>query len=147
VPESPGTWAEYVAEPEFDESLVYAHLGEFARHVVEQMKAGATGEFAAVFDAVERLHVDGDEYVREAATIGLLEDLQNVAGHAGVDRRPGSAGYAEVERLYARWQELEGIRAGTSPKLPLEDAEQAPIVSSGLKGSTHPTRAGTGEGK
>lgn len=106
-------WVEYVAEPEYDESLLYAHLGEFAHHVVEQMKAGATGEFAAVFDAVERLHVDGDEYVREAATIGLLENLQNVAGPAGVDPesfvpylRPESAKW---------WAELNSFWAGKHP--------------------------------
>lgn len=31
----------------------------------------------AVFDAVERWLLSGDHYVRVAATVGLLEDLQN----------------------------------------------------------------------
>jgi hypothetical protein len=34
---------------------------------------------------IERLHVEGDPYVREAATIGLLEGIQNVWGNNGVD--------------------------------------------------------------
>jgi hypothetical protein len=106
-------WTAYVAEPAYDESLLYVHLGEFARHVVELLKNGSTGEFAAVFDAVERLHVNGDAYVREAATIGLLEGLQNVAGHAGIDPesfvphlRPESSKW---------WAELNGFWAGTLP--------------------------------
>jgi hypothetical protein len=36
-------WTAYVAEPEYDESLLYVHLGEFARHVVELLKGGSTG--------------------------------------------------------------------------------------------------------
>jgi hypothetical protein len=35
-----------------------------------------------VFAVVERWHVEGDSYVREAATIGLLEDLQNENLHS-----------------------------------------------------------------
>ena len=38
-----------------------------------------------MFRVVEVLHTDGDAYVREAATIGLLESIQNVAGNIGVD--------------------------------------------------------------
>jgi hypothetical protein len=34
---------------------------------------------------IERLHVEGDSYVREAATIGLLESIQNQWGNNGVD--------------------------------------------------------------
>ena len=38
-----------------------------------------------MFEAIERLHLEGDEYVREAATIGALEGIQNVAGNDGID--------------------------------------------------------------
>jgi len=31
----------------------------------------------SIFQAVEDWHINGDPYVREAASIGLLEDLQN----------------------------------------------------------------------
>jgi hypothetical protein len=30
-----------------------------------------------MFDVIELLHTNGDDVVREAATIGLLEDMQN----------------------------------------------------------------------
>jgi hypothetical protein len=106
-------WAVYVADPAYDESLLYVHLGEFALHVVELLTSRSTGEFAAVFDAAERLHVEGDSFVKEAATIGLLEGLQNAAGHAGLD--PGAfVPYLRPES--ARWwAELNGFWAGDLP--------------------------------
>jgi hypothetical protein len=70
-----------------DESLIYIDLAEFNRHLIELQRNKRVEEFAAVFDVVEKLHLEGDDYVREAATIGLLEGIQNVASHpeTGVD--------------------------------------------------------------
>jgi hypothetical protein len=67
------------------EDLLYLDLSEFARHLIELYQGSQTGEFAEVFNAVERLHLEGDEFVREAAVIGLLEGIQNIAGNSGVD--------------------------------------------------------------
>lgn len=78
-------WTRSIADAVYEEGLLYVDLGEFAHHLVELVRAGTTSEFVAVFDVVERLHVDGDSYVKEAVTIGLLEGLQNVAGNKGVD--------------------------------------------------------------
>jgi hypothetical protein len=44
-----------------------------------------TEEFPAVFQVVETWHILGDSYVQEAATIGLLEGIQNIAGNEGMD--------------------------------------------------------------
>ncbi len=41
--------------------------------------SGRTDTFGKVFTLIERLHVEGDEYVRQLATIGYLEDLQNLS--------------------------------------------------------------------
>ena len=61
-------------------------------------------EFPAVFDVIERLHLEGDPYVKEAATIGALEGIQNVAGNTGVD--PDEfVQYLQPESA-KRWQEL-----------------------------------------
>lgn len=68
-----------------DEDLLYVDLGEFARHLVELQRAQQIEEFPAVFNVIERLHLEGDRYVKEAATIGALEGIQNVAGNTGVD--------------------------------------------------------------
>jgi hypothetical protein len=73
-------WQAFVSDSLYDPTNLYSHLGEFARHLVGLMKAKKTEEFSAVFAVVERLHVEGDGYVSEAATIGLLEGIQNISG-------------------------------------------------------------------
>lgn len=81
-------WREFVEESERypdQEPLYYIVLGDLARHIVERFRSGATEEFPAVFQVVERWHCLGDHYVQEAATIGLLEDIQNISLHARVD--------------------------------------------------------------
>ena len=77
-------WKEYRAFAD-DEDLLYVALGEFAHHVVELYQANRTDEFPAVIEIIEKLHLEGDAYVREAATIGMLEGIQNVAGNSGVN--------------------------------------------------------------
>ncbi|WP_245309944.1 hypothetical protein [Rhizobium sp. R339] len=64
-----------------DELPLYLALSDFARHLIENLETGNTLRFDGIFDVVERWHVDGDPYVQEAATIGLLEDLQNTNLH------------------------------------------------------------------
>jgi hypothetical protein len=77
-------WKSYRAQPEFGQELLYVHLGDFADHIVDLLAGGEVSEISALANAVERLHRDADGSVREAATIGLLEGIQNVAGHRGV---------------------------------------------------------------
>ncbi|HEV3146704.1 MAG TPA: hypothetical protein VGZ47_22650 [Gemmataceae bacterium] len=60
---------------------LYLVLGDFARHLIAQLERGQTADFADVFAAIERIYVDGDGYVQEAATLGLLEDMQNLGLH------------------------------------------------------------------
>ena len=77
-------WEEHRAFYE-DEELLYIDLGEFAHHLVELQKKNRTSEFPGVFDIIERMHLEGDDYVKDAATIGMLEGIQNVAGNLGVE--------------------------------------------------------------
>lgn len=69
-------WNEYLGG-EKEPAELYLSLGWFAEHIVDLYKQNKTDEFTAIFNVVERLHIKGDDYVREAATIGLLEDIQN----------------------------------------------------------------------
>jgi len=62
---------------EGDELPLYISLGDFARHLIGMLEREETQRFPAIFSTVERLHVEGDSYVKEAATVGLLESLQN----------------------------------------------------------------------
>ena len=59
--------------------LPYIALGEFSRHLIELKNQNQANEFEKVFETIERLHIEGDDYVKEAITIGLLEGLQNSA--------------------------------------------------------------------
>ncbi|UFX41665.1 hypothetical protein HAP47_0020320 [Bradyrhizobium sp. 41S5] len=70
-----------------EELPYYLALGDLAHHLVEQLEAGATQNFDAVFDVVERWHCHGDAYVREAATIGLLEGIENVSLRRSINPR------------------------------------------------------------
>jgi hypothetical protein len=56
---------------------IYVALGDFARHLISMLALGDTKTFSNIFQAIERLHVEGDAWVKEAATIGVLEGLQN----------------------------------------------------------------------
>jgi hypothetical protein len=69
---------EYHDEKDF---LPYVALGEFARHLIELEKQNQTNDFEKIFELIETFHLEGDPYVKEAATIGLLESLQNNLGN------------------------------------------------------------------
>jgi hypothetical protein len=85
---SPGfepIWREFFAEWQGKpEGLpIYLVLSDLARHIATLFHRGADSELREIFRVVEEWHLNGDAYVREAATVGLLEDLQNtnVVGH------------------------------------------------------------------
>jgi len=62
-----------------DERFLYCELGDFADHLCDLLELGSDSEFTDVFAVIESLHIDGDDFVREAATIGMLEGIQNVS--------------------------------------------------------------------
>lgn len=85
-PSFTGIWDEHkVFYADEENFLPYVALGEFACHLVELYKSNELSEFENVFAYIEKFHTEGEGYVKEAATIGLLEGLQNVAGNRGVN--------------------------------------------------------------
>lgn len=86
-PSFSGKWEIYKQEwyDEGEEFLLYCDSGEFARHLIELFRQSSTKEFEKVFEVIEKLHVEGDDYVKEAATIGFLESIQNIAGNNDLD--------------------------------------------------------------
>jgi len=60
-------------------------LGDFARHLLELQQKNRTEEFPAIASAIERFQTEGDSFVREAATVGLLEGIQNVWANNNTD--------------------------------------------------------------
>ena len=92
--------------------LLYVELGSLAAHLVGLVNAGRLEELPATFEAVERILVAGDPDVQEAATVGLLEGIQNHAGHAGVDST-AFLPFLRPEALRA-WRQLEEFWGGES---------------------------------
>lgn len=72
-------WKEFLVEweDEKDDLPLYICLSEFARHLISKLEIKQISNFGTIFNAIERLHIEGDSYVKEAITVGLLEDLQN----------------------------------------------------------------------
>jgi hypothetical protein len=100
-------WEEHRAYYGDDEELLYVDLGEFARHLIELRRAEKTEEFSAVFDVIETLHLDGDDYVRNAATVGMLEAIQNNAS----DEAEEFTQYLKPESA-KWWRKLNAFWAG-----------------------------------
>jgi len=68
-------WSEETEKP------LYLALGNLARHLISMLAARDTAGLTRAFKVVERWHLEGDAFVREAATVGLLENLQNTSQH------------------------------------------------------------------
>jgi hypothetical protein len=59
----------------------YLALGDFSRYLIKLLENDERDELTMAFKIIEQFHVDGDKYVREAATIGIIESLQNSSLH------------------------------------------------------------------
>ena len=55
--------------------LCYVDVADLLGHLAARAVQGHTDELAPLLSVIERLHLEGDDYVRELATIGYLEGL------------------------------------------------------------------------
>ena len=94
--------AEWKDEPDTPYYLV---LADFSRHIISLLQIGDLPQLHAAFETIERLHTDGDEYVREAATIGILESLQNTNLHSTTEPEQLIKFLRPVSLRY--WQKVE----------------------------------------
>lgn len=76
-----GAWSEHLEYWGDDERGIFIDAGEFAHYVVRSYADGNTAEFVAVFATLETILREGDDAAREAATIGVLEDIQTIASN------------------------------------------------------------------
>lgn len=82
-PDFTAAYDAFVAEwQDESETPHYLALADFSRFMISRLEIGDRQQLDAAFEMIERLHVDGDEYVREAATIRILESLQNTHLHS-----------------------------------------------------------------
>ena len=75
-------WQEFLQEWEKETSPPwYLVMGELAHYLVEKYAQQATAEFPELFASVESLLRKPDPELENLITVGLLEDIQNVATH------------------------------------------------------------------
>ena len=104
-------WDQHVED--YGSDLIYPALGAFADHLLSLQVAGSTDSFSAVGSAVERLLIEGSLHTKEAATIGLLEGIQNVWGNSDTDSALFLP-YLHDEAL-KQWQSLNDFWDGKIP--------------------------------
>lgn len=76
-------WARHVQE--HGNHLLYVAAGEFAEHLLGVYQSNDSSSLPAVGEDIEKLHVNGSPWVKEFATIGLLEGIQSVWANSNVD--------------------------------------------------------------
>ncbi len=76
-------WAEHLRENGND--LLYVAAGNFATHLLSLHESGQMSPLAAAGAVIEQLHINGSPWVKEFATVGLLEGVQNVWSHSKTD--------------------------------------------------------------
>ena len=110
------TWESHLAERESEdeELLYYPILADLARHLAGMLERGKTSSFPQIFAVIERLHLEGDDWVKEAAVVGLLEDMQNGNLHNTTrpeQFRPYLLPESEKwwDRLYGFWERGEPL--------------------------------------
>lgn len=95
--------AEWGDEPE---PPLYLALFSLAEHMADHLKTGGSTTLDKIFAVVERWHTEGDAYVSEAATIGLLESLQGIG--SGALKRAIFGGVRS--RDFEQWMRPETMR-------------------------------------
>lgn len=110
-------WEDFVREWTDDRGdlPLYLALSALARHLIGMLARNETATFPAIFAVVERWHVEGDSYVKEAATVCLLEDLQNMNLHTTTRPEELRAFLGPVsakcwDKLFGFWERGELLR-------------------------------------
>lgn len=93
--------------------LLYVVAGEFAYHLLALDQHGDRSDFPAVGAFFERLHLQGDPCVRELATIGFLEGIQNVWSNNSVDPEKFTPYLGTESRRW--WKSLKRFWNGEIP--------------------------------
>jgi len=98
---------------EYGNDVLYVAAGEFAHHLLALQLGDATSCFAEVGATIERMHTDGTPEVKELATIGVLEGIQNVWGHSSVS--PDEFLQYLGPESHSWWQGLNNFWSGKAP--------------------------------
>ena len=97
-----------------DDLPIYLALADFARHLIGMLERSETANFLSIFQAVERLQLEGENFVREAVVVGLLEDLQNLNLHSKTN--PGQFQPFLGDESRKAWGELREFWLSGTPQ-------------------------------
>lgn len=79
-------WEEFLDDWKDEKDLpLYLALGDLSRHISSIVETAQDSELKELFVVVERWHIEGSSYVKEAATIGLLEGLQGQSNATSIE--------------------------------------------------------------
>ena len=79
-------WDEFLDDWKDEKDMpLYLALGDLSRHISSIVETAQDSELKELFEVVERWHIEGSSYVKEAATIGLLEGLQGQSNAASIE--------------------------------------------------------------
>jgi hypothetical protein len=67
--------------------LEYMVAMGFARYVINSIDENNAEKIKKCFEFIELLHINGTEKTKELATIGYLEDIQNLAGGYKINKK------------------------------------------------------------
>jgi hypothetical protein len=76
-------WAEHVCE--YGNDLLYVAAARFASHLFSLYESEQFPLLVAAGEVIEQLHVNGSPWVKEFATVGILEAIQNVCSRSNTD--------------------------------------------------------------
>jgi hypothetical protein len=104
-------WKEHMNE--YGNTHLYLAAGDLSDHLLSLYKTGDTACFQAVADVIERLHTEDSTSLRELATIGILEGIQNGWASNNVDPEKFAVHLGQVSRWW--WDSLNDFWAGSVP--------------------------------
>jgi hypothetical protein len=111
-------WSEHVRE--HGAEMAYVAAGAFAAHLLSLYRANEVTCFPAVAAVIERLHIEGSPWVKEFATIGVLEAVQNVWGNNDADPNAFCRFLGKESQWW--WQSLNAFWSGKVPHVGYRDA-------------------------
>jgi hypothetical protein len=106
-------WRDISHSSDFEPDLIYLHLGNFADHFMIVLNRFDERDLEGICDAIEQLHVYGDAHVRQAATVGLLESIQNLARNTCSSTLALETHLGVVSKRW--WHSLEAFWNGQIP--------------------------------
>ena len=99
-------WEQFLKDFEGDEALpFFVGISELAHYVVDCYAQGVTTEFRKFFPTIEDLLQNPDPELENLITVGLFEDIQNIASHRDFGAAPFRALLGP--RSLVAWDEID----------------------------------------